>query len=850
MFIQVTDAAIRAGIHGGGVSLNMSVEPKKWRKLTIGIDIRALVYCVSGGIVQNQVVVFQSLFRRYEGHTFFIYCTPFNRVIFSEWIEREKFNNDIHLVTLPVDNYHDWLSHLIGKDQIDVLFRSYPGAEPVNFDMARQIVYIPDIQHENFPDFFTPPALAYRRKSFSRVLREAGAIGSISKFSIETLKKQPVCRCSDFFLMAPALQEEHALSTVDDLTLEEIKMVPDTDYFYFPANIWKHKNHQRTLQAFQDVCVKASKPVRFVMTGSPAEWSDLANEFPDLPIDHLGYVRAELVSYLLQRSRALVFFSLFEGFGIPLLEAFHARTPVVCSNSTSLPEVAGDAALFADPENVADMAAAMLRVLEDDALCDELVAKGEKRLQAFNAETGAENLMAAFQRVVAREENDERPMKNVVKTKGQPLVSIVTPSFNQGRFIRDTIESVLRQTYPNIEYIVMDGGSTDETVEILKEYGDRFDWESEPDNGQTHAINKGLTKARGEVLAYLNSDDVLELDAVEKVVRFLQKNPEIDMVFGKAHYIDENNQITGEYKTSDNLGDLSSGCIICQPAAFWTRRVSRRIGLFDETLQLTMDYDYWLRMFASKTPIAYFDQFLASSRLYQETKTLSQRKNIFKEIFQICIHNLQFVHINFFLGYWHWRLVEPRPHLKFFFTVLPLLWKMPARIHQVIFLHRHGVFRQAIRDRLTFMAGRGSLKAILILRTYQFLKKLIPRGQKSSSSQPKVHRDQKVIKGVYADNWLAEKVSISGTWPGDGPRLRLVGKAPVACNVSVKVNEAVIHRATCPAGEIQHLEIKSPARAIIELEFDGFKTDSANRKLSFEMLETNIFNENDLFIQN
>jgi Glycosyltransferases, probably involved in cell wall biogenesis len=111
-----------------------------------------------------------------------------------------------------------------------------------------------------------------------------------------------------------------------------------------------------------------------------------------------------------------------------------------------------------------------------------------------------------------------------------PLVSIVTPSYNQGRFIRRTIESVLSQSYPFIEYVVVDGRSTDETVDILKSYGSRLKWISEEDRGQTHAINKGMDMVSGEILAYLNSDDVLAPDAVAKAVRYFDQHPTCSMI--------------------------------------------------------------------------------------------------------------------------------------------------------------------------------------------------------------------------------------------------------------------------------------------------------------------------------
>ncbi|MFO0964057.1 MAG: glycosyltransferase family 2 protein [Gemmataceae bacterium] len=128
-----------------------------------------------------------------------------------------------------------------------------------------------------------------------------------------------------------------------------------------------------------------------------------------------------------------------------------------------------------------------------------------------------------------------------------PLVSIVTPSFNQGRFIRRTIDSVLSQDYPRIEYVVIDGGSTDETIDVLRSYGSRLEWVSEKDRGQSHAINKGLSRTKGAIVAYLNSDDTLAPGAVATAARHFQEHPDWDLIYGEGEYIDEEDKALGLY---------------------------------------------------------------------------------------------------------------------------------------------------------------------------------------------------------------------------------------------------------------------------------------------------------------
>ncbi|MDD5558605.1 glycosyltransferase family 2 protein [Candidatus Methylomirabilis sp.] len=216
-----------------------------------------------------------------------------------------------------------------------------------------------------------------------------------------------------------------------------------------------------------------------------------------------------------------------------------------------------------------------------------------------------------------------------------PLVSIITPSFNQGRFIRDTIESVLSQGYPRLEYLVMDGGSTDETVEILRSYGDRLIWRSAPDGGQADAVNTGVRLAKGEIIGWLNSDDTYQPGAIKAAVDYLIAYPEAAVVYGDAHYIDEQNTVIGTYPTEDfDLDRLAQACLICQPTAFIRRSALEAVGLLDVALHYCMDYDLWIRL-GRDFRIDRINGFLANSRRYLETKSFAHREPMFQEIYTV-----------------------------------------------------------------------------------------------------------------------------------------------------------------------------------------------------------------------
>ncbi len=214
----------------------------------------------------------------------------------------------------------------------------------------------------------------------------------------------------------------------------------------------------------------------------------------------------------------------------------------------------------------------------------------------------------------------------------KPLISVVTPSYNQGRFIRATIESVLGQGVP-AEYVIMDGGSTDETLSILREYGDRLRWVSEPDRGQAHAVNKGIRATSGEIIGWLNSDDVYMEGTLARVLAFYEEHPDCDVLYGRAWHVDEEGRFIEEYPTEPwNLERLKEVCFLSQPAVFFRRSVVEKFGLLDESLQYCMDYEYWLRLGMGGARFCYLQEVLAATRFYSETKTLGQRLAVHREI--------------------------------------------------------------------------------------------------------------------------------------------------------------------------------------------------------------------------
>lgn len=216
----------------------------------------------------------------------------------------------------------------------------------------------------------------------------------------------------------------------------------------------------------------------------------------------------------------------------------------------------------------------------------------------------------------------------------KPLVSIITPSYNQGRFISDTIESVLGQDYECIEYIVVDGGSTDNTLDILKRYENRLKYISEKDSGQSDAINKGFRMAKGEIVAWLNSDDVYEPGCISKIISEFQKNSELGLLYGDGYIIDEHNKKLKvfEYTQKFDLWKLVNFWdYIMQPATFFRSSYLKKVDYLDVNLHYCMDWDLWIRL-ASVSEVKYMNELLACSREYGETKTSTGGTKRLKEI--------------------------------------------------------------------------------------------------------------------------------------------------------------------------------------------------------------------------
>lgn len=224
-----------------------------------------------------------------------------------------------------------------------------------------------------------------------------------------------------------------------------------------------------------------------------------------------------------------------------------------------------------------------------------------------------------------------------------PCISIVTPSYNQAEYIEQTILSIAEQDYPNFEHIVIDGGSTDASPELVARHSVKLKyWVSEKDRGQTHAINKGMARACGDILAYLNSDDYYLPGCFKAVAEAVKQNPDADLFVGRCRYVDKHGNTSGgqfgEIASFEEIVTLWSvwwgGRQFVQPEVFWTRRIAEKVGPFDESLHYVMDYEFWARCLRAGAKVVRIDRELTAFRFTPNQKS-NQSRAVARELLEV-----------------------------------------------------------------------------------------------------------------------------------------------------------------------------------------------------------------------
>jgi glycosyltransferase involved in cell wall biosynthesis len=536
------------------------------------------------------------------------------------------------------------------RGRYDLLFCPLLVLDPLRVKVPSAVT-VPDLQHEFFPEFFDHDTLHWRRQTFRPSVHHANAVFTISEYSKKTIVDRFGIDPGKLTVVGLDVDEEFRKPTTAEAAREFLKLNLPSDYLYYPANFWPHKNHSNLLSAVKLLTKSLFPNLHLVLTGAPSTGADrIKAEIAGLGLKShvhlLSYQSRAVIAEIYRHARALAFVSRFEGFGIPLLEAFHTGTPAVTSRAASCPEVAAGAAVLVDEMDPESIAHGIRSLLEDADLARTLVQKGHARATRYSWANAIETTLQTFDKITSARRN---PIH--VEITEYPVVSVVTPSYQMAHFLEETIQSVLGQDYPRIDHIVMDGGSTDGTLEILRKYEGRLRYSSGPDGGQSDAINRGFEISRGQIFTFLNADDTYLPGAVSTAVKSMLARKDVGLVYGDAYHVHEDGSIMGPYPTRPyDYESLSRNCYICQPASFMWRDVFLAVGGINKKLHIALDYDLWMRI-AKLYPLMKIDGFLATSRMYRENKTVSKRRLGYLEIMSCVREHYGYIPYDWVYGY-------------------------------------------------------------------------------------------------------------------------------------------------------------------------------------------------------
>ena len=590
--------------------------------MKVGINLRGLVPGAIGGqesYVRELVRWFPVIDPKIE---MALYCTEESAVTFDDSMAEIRCRSHEDIITLSSDTLAAF----------DVWFCPLMALEPVECPVP-SAVSIPDLLHDTYPEFFPPDELDWRRRAYGASMQRADAVITASSYTRQLmLRNYPLAgpRIHVIPDAAPAPFDGEVQVDADQVLEVRTRYGLPDRFLIYPANTWAHKNHLRLFEAMFLVSRELGEMPTLALTGatpvSVDEWQPVLKGFGlGDDVRWLGHIARSDLAALLIGARALVFPSMHEGFGMPVLEAMHAGTPVVCSAAGSLPEVVGDAARFCDPADPCSIARAIIDVWSSAPLRRRLVETGRQRVERFSWKATSTSTLEVLGRV-ARGGFDRPPISCGLSSVGNDVrVGIVTPSLNQAPFIRSAIDSILSQDDGGIDYIVMDGGSTDGTLEILRAYGDRVRWISEPDDGQSSAINRGLKMVEGDILTWVNSDDGLAPGAVRAARRAFRENSGAGLVYGRGEILDDCGRRVRSFEGFEpySLWRLVHMLdFILQPASFFSRNAAVAVDWLREDLHFAMDWDLWIRL-AGAAPVVQVDEILGFSREYPSTKTSS-----------------------------------------------------------------------------------------------------------------------------------------------------------------------------------------------------------------------------------
>jgi glycosyltransferase involved in cell wall biosynthesis len=539
-----------------------------------------------------------------------------------------EFAPAAEFIPVPTDGVSLGLEAL-AQAKADALFCPLTFLDPPLPDIPTAVM-IADLLPEVAPEEMTPSYRELTRQALRPSARCADTVLTMSPWTADDMTRRYDVEPERIVVTTPAVDDEAA--NAPEVPAEELaELGVPKRFLFYPARFYDHKNHRNLFEALALLSGDAEVgDIPVVLTGEDMPAS-LAAEVRRLGIERqvvsLGRVDRLLVLGLHRGAEALVFPSRFEGFGIPLVEAMLADTLVLASSHPVVREVVGDAGLIVDESDPASIAAGIRRILTDEDMRVRLRELGPVQASKFTLKRANETLIETLDDLAGK---GRRPDATV--RWEPPTVGVATPSYNSGEFIRDTIDSVLTQDYPHVRYVVMDGGSTDATIDVLRSYGDRLDWVSEPDGGQSDAVNRGIERVGGDIVAFLNADDAYEPGAIATAVERFRERPGAALVYGTAVQLDfDGNPVRTTHVLAADHKSLAGFNPISQPAAFASGDVWREVGGLDTSLHLALDYELWMRMSEGGRPLFEVPDVLARIRFHPDAKSEAQRGKHLRE---------------------------------------------------------------------------------------------------------------------------------------------------------------------------------------------------------------------------
>jgi len=417
--------------------------------------------------------------------------------------------------------------------------------------------------------------------------------------------------------------------------------------------VWVHKRPDLAIKAFLEIAQKYPDwRIEFAGLDMPlpeggSVWNDrcmaLLASLDASRFKYHGVLNKASLNELYSRAKIILVPSDFESFGLVALEAVMRGCVPIVSRSTALADIIQDDDLIHQKGSYLDLSKKIIKLIDSESLIEEKARAIQGWVDDYKPDVLGDQNYKLYNKIM-KEESTGVEYRNVSGLK----ISIVTPSYNQAEYIEETILSVWNQDYRNFEHIVMDGGSSDGTVEILKKYP-HLQWVSESDEGQAHAINKGILRSSGDIIAYLNSDDVYRPGAFAAVAKFFEDNPDVSVIVGRCDYINEGSEKIGELQpVFQGFGSLlrywgwGNWHCIPQQSVFWRRSVVENVGLFDVRYHYVMDLEMWFRI-ALKYDFHVIDDKLAGFRLIEGTKTVSNTHKMYEEEFSAFCRYLKYL---------------------------------------------------------------------------------------------------------------------------------------------------------------------------------------------------------------